>query len=420
MKDKNDKIEDENDKVLRQVYYDKESPFAFADRKRLFNAVKGKRKSIQNETIDKFLASDRIHSMYRRRPPKTFPKRKLQSPSPWVFLTADLMDISRLSSPANKNMNWIIVCCDLFSRFLFLKAIRRKSAENMTSGMESILNTAPLVAKDVRYLWTDRGREWTCLTKTLLPKYNIKLIFSKNPGKALLSEALIKKTQRYLFRFCDFYNTTNWLQFLDTISFIHNRSKLKALEYHSPLEIVSNKKAIQNLKLANAYKQIAYTKKQGLSPAYNIGDFVRILLPKTVFGKDYLPHYSDEIYSIVHVFPTTPITYSVKPIDGGERALPRHFYGPELSRVMLPQIRDFKDLENEDNSQTKGKTVRANQDQDLYIAETVVPEARTLRSGKTTSNKKSYLIKDRNRPGYQKTITEEQLNDMKKSGKIKE
>ena len=107
--DKNDK----NDEILRKLYYDKHSPLAFANKHRLFQAVKGK---LREDDVDRFLARDRIFTSYRKRPPKNFRGRQVISPGPWNEIALDLADLSKLSVQ-NGNKKWLLVAVDVFSRY---------------------------------------------------------------------------------------------------------------------------------------------------------------------------------------------------------------------------------------------------------------------------------------------------------------
>ena len=76
------------------------------------------------------------------------------------------------------------------------RALTRKTESAMTEAVTSILETPPLVKKDVRYFWGDLGSENISLTKTLLPKYSISFFATKNKKlKASFAEMYIKKLQ---------------------------------------------------------------------------------------------------------------------------------------------------------------------------------------------------------------------------------
>jgi hypothetical protein len=73
-----------------------------------------------------------------------------------------------------------------------------------------------------------------------------------------------------------------------------------------------------------------------LKPRFEIDDFVRIRKYKGEFGKSYTPNISTEIFRIIQVLQTDPVTYrladeSNQPIAGG-------FYQDELVKVKHKDI----------------------------------------------------------------------------------
>ena len=51
-------------------------------------------------------------------------------------------------------------------------------------------------------------------------------------------------------------------------------------------------------------------------PKVSIGDIVRISKNKNIFGKDYFPNWSGEVYMIKNVKKTAPQTYAISDLKG--------------------------------------------------------------------------------------------------------
>ncbi|XP_018397728.1 PREDICTED: uncharacterized protein LOC108775777 [Cyphomyrmex costatus] len=69
---------------------------------------------------------------------------------------------------------------------------------------------------------------------------------------------------------------------------------------------------------------------------FKVGDSVRVSKFKTVFEKGYTPNWTTEVFRIVKVQKTNPVTYLLedyrgKPVAGG-------FYEYELHRVVNPDV----------------------------------------------------------------------------------
>ena len=63
-------------------------------------------------------------------------------------------------------------------------------------------------------------------------------------------------------------------------------------------------------------------------PSFRIGDNVRVAKKDVVFRKGYKPQFSREIYLIVSISTTNPVTYKLK--DKDKKVLPGRFYEKQL------------------------------------------------------------------------------------------
>ena len=57
----------------------------------------------------------------------------------------------------NKNYNWIFLAIDLCSNCIFLKALKRKSKEDMTEAFEELITFAKIHQHNIEKIWSDRG-----------------------------------------------------------------------------------------------------------------------------------------------------------------------------------------------------------------------------------------------------------------------
>ena len=410
---------DKDTALLRKMYYENfSSPTAFATRKRLQDALKRK---IDQDKISEFLAQDRIHGLYKPRPRKTFPRRKVVVHDLFSFISADLIDFQSLST-RNKNFSWILLVMDNLSKFVAARSLKKKDRGNMEPAMESILTTPPFIPSKIKYCVSDEGREFLLLKPTILDKYGIKLIHVKSEKKSMEIERMIKEITKPLMALMDFCHSLVWIDKLDYIVTRHNTMKLPVLNNRSPLDIINNPRDQADLKLENARKLIAYTKKHPARPRFFRGDRVRTLLRKKLFEKNFTPKWSEEIRVIKNLIPTTPLTYAVAeyPSPPGN-VLRHHFYEHELQLVSPPQIRSIDDLkENKKKEEKESKTPLQQQHEDenreLYIAGTRRPESRSLRSGKETLSKIEYELRDFKRPKFVRFIDSAEKKQLEDDG----
>jgi hypothetical protein len=65
---------------------------------------------------------------------------------------------------------------------------------------------------------------------------------------------------------------------------------------------------------------------------YDIGDRVRITRKRNVFRKGYLPKFTEEVFIIKEILPTSPVTYRLK--DEKDEDIIGSFYEAEMVKVV--------------------------------------------------------------------------------------
>ncbi|XP_024882914.1 uncharacterized protein LOC112461768, partial [Temnothorax curvispinosus] len=89
--------------------------------------------------------------------------------------------------------------------------------------------------------------------------------------------------------------------------------------------------------IADKLLTMVYSHVKIAAPArFKVGDSVRVSKFKTIFEKGYTPNWTTEVFRIVKVQKTNPVTYLLedfcgKPVAGG-------FYEYELHRVANPDV----------------------------------------------------------------------------------
>ena len=77
--------------------------------------------------------------------------------------------------------------------------------------------------------------------------------------------------------------------------------------------------------------KIRRIREKKISPRFKIGDKVRIAKKKKTFGKGYTTNWTEEIFTVIKVQPTIPVTYKIKETRGEE--IQGTFYEPELQKT---------------------------------------------------------------------------------------
>lgn len=79
-------------------------------------------------------------------PRKNFPRRKVVIKDMKDLYQADLIDYSRLKTK-NKNYSYVLTVINCFTKFLFVRKIKKKSAEDVLNAFKDIVETNKLEFK---------------------------------------------------------------------------------------------------------------------------------------------------------------------------------------------------------------------------------------------------------------------------------
>lgn len=96
------------------------------------------------------------------------------------------------------------------------------------------------------------------------------------------------------------------------------------------VSLVNQKKLLHNVYRANT------TIRTTVVPKFKLNDYVRISKFKTIFEKGYTPNWTTEIFKIVKVLPTDPITYRLCDFNG--REISGCFYEYELQKTQNKDV----------------------------------------------------------------------------------
>jgi hypothetical protein len=82
-------------------------------------------------------------------------------------------------------------------------------------------------------------------------------------------------------------------------------------------------------------------------PKFAVGDKIRITVKKDVFRKGYLPHWTEELFTVSAIQYTDPITYKVRDLNGEE--INGTFYEQEMQKSTQDTFRIERVLKTKGN-----------------------------------------------------------------------
>lgn len=258
---------------------------------------------------------------------KRFPRRRFIQKGFDDTWQIDLIDMQKYSR-YNGGNKYILVCIDTFSKYAWACPVKSKSADNIKQAMLKILNNDK--NRYPKNIQSDDGREFfNEKFKSLMKKFSINHYSTYSTMKASIVERFIRTIKNWLWQQFSYNGTYKWNG--DELNSIMKRYNKKV---HRTIGMPPNAVSYINADklLTTVYSHLKLRPK----PKFAVGDFVRISKYKSAFSKGYTGNWSVEIFQIVKVNTTNPITYQLQ--DENKQPILGGFYEQELQKVKYPDV----------------------------------------------------------------------------------
>ena len=304
-------------------------PTAFSS---LTNLSRYYKTTIPKSKLESVLRQSRTYTIKReRKKPSLYNpyfvkmKRKL--------LQADLMSVMDDKPKYNHGHVYILCVIDAWSRKVWLRPLRRKTASAVTEAFRSI-ELGPL-APDARLL-VDRGSEFINATfRSFLRDIHLNMVFPAVGTKANTAERLQRSLQSLLHKYFEEKQTFNWVdslpEFERTLNGRFHRSILMSPDQAERDE--NRDRVNENLRVTLYNKAEAWSGPKKLQ----VGDIVRVKAAnQSPFVKGYYDKFSHNIFRIKRINPNLPVPmYEVEYVHG-RKQIPSNkrsvFYGAEVQK----------------------------------------------------------------------------------------
>ena len=153
------------DNVLQGIYNDNKVGLGHGITQ-FYLIVTDKFLNITRKEVERFLKRQPDYQLTSKPPPKRVKtQRYFKENVAWAL---DLIDISRYSTH-NKNFRYILSMVDLFSKKVYLRAIKRKTAESVNAVLRPIFEV-----ENPKLIISDNGGEFAGINLDLMHEFNIK------------------------------------------------------------------------------------------------------------------------------------------------------------------------------------------------------------------------------------------------------
>ena len=344
---------------LREIYKDIGGGGAFSGPHKIQEALKKKGIQLSLFKIKKWLQQEDSYSLFRPyRKPQNYPRIVVSGMN--RLWDSDLMDMQSLAK-YNNGVKYLMVCIDVFSRFVRLRPLKDKKADSCTEALESIL----LEGHTPKLLRTDKGQEYCSnLMKKLYKEHNIHHYTAQNTSKANYSERVIRTLKNLIFRYLEFHNTNTYIDKLQLFVKTYNHNVHSSLGM-APADVNETNQAALSWSIYWPKKEAKVLKKPSrplkkqksvIRYKFKIGQIVRMLSIKGAFFKESTRNmWTGELFKVKSRFKRQGLeTYKLTDLDGLETIVGT-FSRYELQKVDVTPDKVYKIEKILKTKKVKGK-----------------------------------------------------------------
>lgn len=307
--------------ILSKIYYDPAHPASYAGVDRLYKAVKSK--GITKKHVKKWLQSQQTYTITRPAR-RRFKRHHIYVTSRFERWDTDLMDVSD-TAHANDKTRFILVCIDLFSRFLWVEPLKNKQGKTVAEALSRILShtKSPLVIRH------DAGLEYLNKNVTdVFKKYKIYNYSVTDGPKASYAERCIRTLRLKIARYLLQNNSHRYIDELDKLVLSYNKAKHNSTGW-APVSVTDANTAQV---MVDSYALFYKRRRRNVSTKYKAGQLVRISHLGSRFAKESHYLWSTEVFRINKIVQRTdgPV-YEL--IDLKNNIIGGKFYDYEIQHV---------------------------------------------------------------------------------------
>lgn len=181
-------------------------------------------------------------------------------------IQADLVEMIPYAKE-NNNMKYILNVINIFSKMAYGRALKNKSAAEVTRVMESILNE---INHTIKHLHVDMGKEfYNRSMEAMLRQRNIRIFSTFRTKKAAIVERFNRTLKSKMWRMFSYRGSYKWIDILQNLIDEYNDSKHRAIKMPPNQVNYQNEQKI----LKTVYNHVWNISKS--KPKFKVGDFVR-------------------------------------------------------------------------------------------------------------------------------------------------
>lgn len=301
---------------LEKLYLDPRFSGAFSGANKFYREVKKIHPHVTMAQVRKTLAKIEAYTIHKKATkPKIF--RKTWSFAPGHLWQMDLLDLQKYKTE-NDGFKYLCVIIDVFSKFAWVKPLRRKTAKSLVKALALLIMT-----ERPKKIMADQGSEFhNADVSRMLEAFGAKLYFVYSEKKASTVERLLRTLRGKLGRIFTQNRNHNWLKYIQDVVHSYNNTEHSTIKMR-PAEVTDE----HHVKI----RQRLYPGRAEKTAKFRVNQKVRIIAKRRTFGKEFEGQWTKEIFRIKVIQLTNPITYLLE--DSRKEAILGSFYEAELQNV---------------------------------------------------------------------------------------
>ncbi|CAG2222409.1 unnamed protein product [Mytilus edulis] len=310
--------------LLEKTYYKLSNPGAYLGPDKLYRVLKSKGIThIGKHKVRKWLHNQDSYGL-RKELRRHFTRTRVIVSGINDQFDMDLIDISNMKSE-NSGVSFLLVVIDIFSKYLWIKALKNKTAKVVVAALKKILNHTTFTKGR-----SDKGGEFNNkIMKAYLKSKNIYYFTTENSEtKANFAERVIKTIKNMMYRYFTKQRSHRYINVLQDFVKTYNSTPHRSLNNIAPKDV--NK---ENEADIWAFMYLKPKKpKQPQKFQFKVGDTVRLTKISNVFDRSYDEHFTREIFKIRKRFRMQSIpVYKISSFDNSP--VSGLFYSGEMIKV---------------------------------------------------------------------------------------
>ena len=202
----------------------------------------------------------------------------------------------------NRGFKYLLAVIDVFSKYGWLIPLKDKTGKSVASALKTIFKE-----RKPEKIWIDKGKKfYNKDVKDLITLYS-----TENEKKASVVEMWIRTIKEKMWKYFTTKSTNVYIDVLPNLVKQYNNTR------HSSINMTPVKASKEENELTvwrNLYPE--HLEIYDIKPKFSVGDKVRISKKKKTFEKGYTTRWPEEIFTIIEVKLTSPVTYKIADLNG--------------------------------------------------------------------------------------------------------